>query len=209
MTWKTHKRYSVTGALVASMIIYKLGLTSISYYIALMIILPVAKYGALFPDLDHAWRNVHDKTVPNWIINKIIHETGGKHRSWQTHSIDIAVIAGFIGYMMPKVLWQRGIIDIVNEEVISILIMGFMAGWLSHLFADMMTSEGVRLVWFSKRKVSFVPKKIGEFRFNTGNEWESFNYKVLRWMNMIVGVICLAYPLINTKIISCITMGGN
>lgn len=212
MTGPTHRQYSVTGALIASMVIYELGLSEVNFYLALPILLLTAKYGALFPDVDHHWQSVSDKTVPNWIINKIIHATGGKHRSWQTHSIDIVVICSLLAYFLPSVLYASGRITNVNKEVMSIISIGFMSGWISHIFSDMLTSAGVRPIAANKYKIAFVPKKVGNFRFNTGHEWEAFNFKVIKGINIALGTICMAYPLIHTRLllfINNLIHGGN
>lgn len=200
MTGKTHKVYAIFMSFIVAMIIYEKGLTEIDYYLALPILIMTAKYGALFPDIDHDWRNVHDKTVPNFIINKIIHLTGGKHRSWQTHSIDILIVAILISFNLPDILYHYGKISLVNKEVMSILMMGFTSGWTSHIFSDMLTSAGVRGTCFSSTKLKFVPKKIGSFRFNTGNEWEEFNYKTIKKLNMVMGTICILYPFIHKQL---------
>ena len=73
--------------------------------------------------------------------------------------------------------------------------LGFSAGWISHIFSDMLTSAGVKVVCFLKLRIAFVPKHIGKLRFNTGNEWEAFCYKTTRIINVIIGIICLLYPL--------------
>lgn len=196
MTGPTHRVYSVCFAFLTTILYYNNNITEINYYLALIIILLVSKKGALFPDLDHIWKNVHEKTVPNKIVNTLIHITGGKHRSWQTHSIDICTWFTVLSYYLPKILYNKGIISIVNREVMSILLLGFASGWISHLFSDMLTGEGVRLFCFNKKKVRFVPRKIGNFKFNTGNEWEAFNYKTISIINKVLGVICLIYPFI-------------
>lgn len=201
MTGATHKQYSVLGAFIASMAIYKLGLSEVNYYLALPILLLTSKYGALFPDVDHHWKNVKEKNVPNWLINKFIHATGGKHRSWQTHSIDIVVVASILAYYLPNILYVSGRVTNVNREVMSIIMLGFMSGWVSHIFSDMLTSAGVRLVCSKKFKVALVPKNIGSFRFNTGHEWEEFNFKVIKFINMGLGFICLIYPMIKSGIL--------
>lgn len=201
MTGQTHNQYAVSGAFIASIIIYKTGLTEINYYLALPILILVSKYGGKFPDVDHHWGNVKDKTVPNWIINKIIHLTGGKHRSWQTHSIDIVFVASLLAYFLPNILFINGKISLVNKEVVSIIALGFMSGWISHIFSDMLTSAGVRIACWSKLKVALVPKNIGKLRFNTGHEWEQFNYSLIRKINIVLGIICLVYPYMD-KIIS-------
>lgn len=198
MTGPTHKQFAVTGACLAAMIIYHEGLTQVNYFLSLPILLLTAKYGALFPDVDHHWASVKDKTVTNWIINKLIRVTGGKHRSWQTHSIDIVLVSSIISFYLPEILFNLGKITNVNKEVMSIILLGFMSGWISHIFSDMLTSAGVRLLCFKKHKVAIVPKSVGSFRFNTGHEWEEFVFKVMKIVNIVVGSICVIYPFIET-----------
>jgi membrane-bound metal-dependent hydrolase YbcI (DUF457 family) len=197
MTGPTHKQYSVTFAFLANILLFYYGITEINYYLALPIMLLTSKYGALFPDVDHAWQNVKDKTVPNWIINKIIHLTGGKHRSWQTHSIDICALFTVAAFFVPKILFKYDKISLVNMEVMSIILIGFASGWVSHIFSDMLTSAGVRLICFLKVKIALVPKHIGKLRFNTGNEWEAFCFKSTRIINIVLGIFAIIYPLIS------------
>lgn len=196
MTGPTHRKYSVCFAFIATVILYRFNFTSINYYLSLIIILMASKAGAIFPDLDHDWRNVGVKTVPNWIINKIIHITGGKHRSWQTHSIDICTWFTVIAINLPIIMYNKQMISEVNKEMLSILMIGFASGWISHLYADMLTGEGVRLIFFINKKIRLVPKKLGPLVFNTGHEWEKFNYKVMSVINVILGLACLIYPFI-------------
>jgi len=197
MTGPTHRIYSILFSFIAVMLIRVMGITQINYYLTLIIILCVARRGAIFPDLDHNWKNVGEKTLPNKIINTLIHVTGGKHRSWQTHSIDICLIFTVLSYYLPNKLYTFGLISEVNKEVAIIIFIGFASGWISHIFSDMLNGAGVRLFcWLNKPKVAFVPKKLGKIRFNTGNEWEAFNYKVINIMNKMVGFICLIYPII-------------
>ena len=196
MTGPTHKQYSVCFACLTMIIFYRLGITEVNYYLALIIVMMTSKVGALFPDLDHDWSNVGNKTVPNKIINTLIHITGGKHRSWQTHSIDICAWFTIIAYFLPRYLCNKGILSIVNKEVLSILMLGFASGWISHLFSDMLTSAGVRVIFFVNKKLKLVPKKIGSLKFNTGHEWEAFNYKVIKVLNIFLGIICIIYPLL-------------
>ena len=196
MTGPTHRQYSIGFAYIALVIIYSFGLTEINYYLALPIMLVVSRAGAAFPDIDHNWQSVADKTTLNRIVNFIIHITGGRHRSWQTHSIDICVYYTVASVLVPKLLLDNGWIDKINYQVLLILLLGFAAGWISHLFSDMLTSEGVRLICFLKFKIKLVPKKIGKLRFNTGNEWEAFNYKVVKILNIFLAIGCLVYPFI-------------
>ena len=198
MTYMTHRQFAVFWALAGTIIIYMKGLTEINYYLALMIVIPIAKVGAEFPDYDHAWQNVKNKTVPSWIINKMIHITGGKHRSWQTHSLDIVICATILSYFLPNKLYELGYISIINKEVLNIIMVGFSLGWLSHLFLDMLTSGKIRLFCFSKFKIGFVPRKIFKLKFNTGGEWEQFVYTVTKILNILVGIVVILFPLIYT-----------
>ncbi|MBR1455096.1 MAG: metal-dependent hydrolase [Lachnospiraceae bacterium] len=196
MTAPTHKQYSVTFAFITCIIVFLTDITSINYYLMLVIMLMASKYGALFPDIDHSWQNVKEKTVPNWILNKLIHLTGGKHRSWQTHSIDIVVIFTVLSYIIPHKLYDNKIIDYINLELILIVLIGFCSGWISHIFADMWTSAGVRLFCFSKKKLAFVPKRIGSLEFKTGEAWEEFCFKTVKFINVFLGLASVLFPLI-------------
>lgn len=199
MTAPTHRLFGISFAMLVSMFLYKNSITSVWYYLCLIIMLATAKYGALFPDLDHAWANVKEKTVPNLIINKAIHITGGVHRSWQTHSIDIATIFSVMCWVGPKILLEHSLISQVNMEVLSLVLIGFCSGWISHLFSDMLSSAGVRLFCWSKFTIRLVPKKLFNFRFNTGHEWESFVYAVTKRINLVIGFICVVYPIITDQ----------
>jgi len=196
MTGPTHRQYSICFGYLTLMLFYNLGVTNINYYLALPIILMTARSGALFPDLDHTWQNVSDKTILNKVINTLIHVTGGKHRSWQTHSIDIVVIYTIISWILPNKLYEYNKISEVNKEVLLLLLLGFASGWISHIFSDMLTSAGVRLLCFRKFKVKLVPRKLGNLVFNTGHEWEAFNYRVIKMINLVLGIVCLVYPIL-------------
>lgn len=196
MTGATHKKFAVAAAFTAQIFMNRDGITNINYYLTLPILLSTAKYGALFPDVDHTWQNVKEKTIPNWIINKAIHITGGKHRSWQTHSLDIAFTFAMLAFIIPKVLLKNGVITEVNYEVLQLILYGFTFGWLSHLFSDMLTSAGVRIFCFSKIKIALVPRRIGGIVFNTGNDWEALVYKIMSMFNIAYGLYIAAYPFI-------------
>lgn len=200
MTGPTHKQYAVCTAYIVAMLMYRYDMSEINYYITLPVIIMSAKYGGLFPDIDHNWQYVSDKTTIHWVINKLIRLTGGKHRSWQTHSIDITLILSVGAYLLPKKLEELGIISVVNKEIMMVILFGFMAGWISHIFSDMMTSAGVRVFAISSRKIAFVPDKLFGFRFKTGGEWERFNYKAMKLLRIILGALSLIYPLLLNKI---------
>lgn len=199
MTGPTHRKFSVSWACLLAITMYRFNLISINYYLALPLLFCIARYGALFPDVDHSWDKVKDKTFVNFIINKLIHLTGGSHRSWQTHSWDIYLVVCMSSVIIPQKLLEAGKIDYLNFEILRLILYGFLAGWGSHLFSDMLTSAGVRLTCFSSSsKVALVPKNIGGIRFNTGDTWEAFVYKVVKFINIFLGMACILYPMIDS-----------
>lgn len=200
MTGPTHRQYSVTWAFLTAALIYEFGLSQINYYVYLVILLMTSKIGAKFPDVDHSWQNVSEKTVPNWIINKLIHLTGGRHRSWQTHSIDILVIVTAGCWYGLAYITREGIISTLDFEIVNIIVLGFLSGWWSHMISDMLNGAGVRLFCWRKKKVDLVPKKLFKLRFNTGNEWEAFCYRTTKLLNMGLGVIAVLYPILRQLI---------
>lgn len=199
MTFPTHRAFAIGWVLLGNMVLYRMGMTEVNYFLALIIMLHVGKYGALFPDIDHHWQNVKEKTVPNWIINKIIHMTGGKHRSWQTHSIDIVAVVTILSFIIPDRLYVMEKISKVNMEVLSIIMIGFSLGWMSHIFSDMLTSAGVRLFCWNKFKVALVPKQLFGVRFNTGNEWEHFVCNISKGFNVVIAVVAICYPILMSE----------
>lgn len=201
MTGPTHKRYSVSFVCIAMIITYMLGWTTKrfdtrvpNYYIALIIMLPISKIGAKFPDWDHDWENIGDKNAVSFAVNKLIHLTGGKHRSWQTHSADIVFWLTVASIIIPERLGENGILSVTNEKMVQVTLLAFMSGWISHMIADMMNGVGIRLFCWNRFRIKFVPKKIFRFRFNTGEEWEDFNYFVAGKINIVLGFIALTFP---------------
>jgi len=161
----------------------------------MIIMLSIAVKGAYFPDVDHHWKAVKEKTVFNYIINKLIHITGGKHRSKHTHSIEICALTGILLYYGLKIGYEKELITNLNYEVALIILLSFYSGWISHLFSDMLTTGKV---WLFGKKIGFVPKKIGKLKFTTGmdNVWEYTVYKFIYKFNWVLSLITLIYPLL-------------
>lgn len=194
MLYVTHKRFAIFWALLGVMYLYYKGMTEINYYLALMLVVPFSKVGAVFPDLDHDWENVKFKNILTWVVNKLIHLTGGRHRSWQTHSIDIAVICTILSVYLPEKLYTLGKVSQVNREVLSIVMIGFSLGWLSHIFSDMLTTGKVKLLCFANWHVGFVPRRFLGLQFKTGGQWEWFVSSVTDKINVIITIVALAFP---------------
>lgn len=194
MTAHTHRRFAVTFALLGALIIEN---SLVNYYIGVVLLLTFSRFGGLFPDLDHHWHSVKEKTDLNWIINKILRWTGAKHRSWQTHSWDIAILFCIASWLVPEVLYtDYGIISVVDKEILKMILMGYSLGWFSHLFSDMLNYAGVRLVSWHTYKIRIVPKKLFSLRFKTGEEWESFCNSFEKYLNRVLGMLVAIYPFI-------------
>ena len=205
MTGPTHRKFAVFFVYLLSIVYYRMNIINIYYYLALPIMLLVGQYAAKWCDYDHHKKSLPDKNFISKMFSKLIHLTGGKHRSWQTHSLDIAVWATVLAWVVPNELYKRQIVSIINREVMLILALSFCLGWLSHLFCDMLNGVGIRLFCWNKFTIAFVPMgihiKIWKFtiinmRFNTGNAWEAFVYRTVGKINYVCGFISVTYPLI-------------
>jgi hypothetical protein len=209
MLGKTHKRISLlfayAGCLAASiwkpdflsnyLPVAEEGWSLVNYLNFLMMMAVCAEFckeGTLFPDLDHAWVNLKEKTAITKVINVLIHLTGGKHRSRQTHSLDICLIctAGYIFLVI------RFLQDAFTYPLWLFAGVGFFSGWITHLFADMLTGEGIYIFFWQKKKVAFVPKKFLWIKFNTGGAWEDFVYKVATGLEWAFCTLACIYPII-------------
>ena len=190
MTGRTHRQYGIFVGYVIAIYSYTKGEIRLNYYIALVIIMWASRFGAAFPDLDHDWSNIREKNLVNRIINIVIHSTMGKHRSWQTHSWDICLYCMLASKMF---IGDIGLNDI-SQEVLNVILLGFYSGWVSHLFSDMLTSEGVRLTCLSNFRVRLVPKRFFGIKFATSTAWEDWNYTAMRIINDVLTVIGIGYP---------------
>jgi hypothetical protein len=207
MTGPTHRQYSVTFVCIAAMILYSKRIFTTSfavnqpnYYLAVLMMLPIAKIGARFPDVDHDWEYVKDKTVVNKVINMLIHATGGKHRSWQTHSIDITAWLTIAAFTLPDTLIYNMVMSSVNGKLVYLIAVAFMSGWVSHIFSDMLNGVGVRIFFWNGRRAAFVPKKFLGIHFNTGEQWEAFNFSVIRKINILLGLLTISYPYVEPEV---------
>lgn len=196
MTARTHKEFAITFVFLSTFWIYSHEVVNLNYYSLLIIMLAIGTKGALFPDVDHTWKNVKEKTLFNRVINIIIHMTGGKHRSWQTHSIDVCLISGIVLWALNYRFFTLGKFNELNYQVNEIILMSFYSGWISHLLSDMLTVGGVYILCLGKKNVKLVPRRIGKLEFKTGDKWELFVYKVTNKINIAMSVFALIYPFV-------------
>lgn len=193
MTGKTHVKVSTCFALIAVM---SMNFTRINYYVYMIVILMCSSAGAKFPDLDHSWCNIPDKNVVKWVVNKLIRYTGGRHRSRHTHSIDVMIVTYICSNKLVEWYFGLGYLSQLDREILLMIIIGFWSGWLSHLYADALTYDGIYWSCLFKYKLKLVPKKLFGIKFKTGEQWESFVYRSHIYINGILGVWVVLYPIV-------------
>jgi|SRR3989344_2747784 len=170
MTARTHDLFAATAGLVA--IVYgqvpemTLG-TAVVAASSLFL-------GGMAPDLDEPgaqfWQRM--PAGAGTILGKIVAPVFGSHR-FVTHSL---VGLALLGWVVRKVLeWSNGWL-VISIEVVW---WAFMLGAVSHLVADMLTKEGVPLLWPLPWKFGIPPFK--NLRITTGG-----------WMEkaLFVGLVC-------------------
>lgn len=194
MCGATHKQFAIFFVYLAAILLNIFSVIDVNFYLQVMIMLAIGKTGALFPDVDHIWKNVKEKTTPNWILNKLIHMTGGRHRSRHTHSWDICIVSFILLLFGVNYLESINLINSIDTSVAFIILCGFYSGWISHLFSDMLSSSGVYLTCFSGVTIKFVPKHIFNFKFSTGGAWENFCFNLIRIINFLTGLFVIVYP---------------
>lgn len=135
----------------------------------LAIMYPASQYGSVFPDNDHHWKSVGNKSPVNWVVHKLLHLTMPKHRSWQTHSVLVTGGLLFLLYTLVTLgdaLWSSP--SNTDWIIMRLLTYGFILGVTSHLCADAINPSGIHLI--PGMKIKFVPKT--SF-FATGGPWET------------------------------------
>lgn len=180
MMGKTHKAGGVLCALAGIQVINSITplASDISPIIQFMVAYPFCMWGSTAPDLDHAWSNVEDKNPINYGIHKVLHvfnevcdkaEMLGNrknfkllkilacsHRSWQTHSeltmllllvIRSLVLVGLLGFIG---------ISGVNKDLVVLIVNGIIMGVGAHLFLDLFTVDGLKIVSLTLIKGIFV-----------------------------------------------------
>ena len=72
MCGATHKQFAIFFVYVAAILLNMFSVIEVNFYLQVILMLGLGKAGALFPDVDHVWKNVKEKTAVNWLVNKFI-----------------------------------------------------------------------------------------------------------------------------------------
>lgn len=161
MTGKTHQVIGQTTGLITF-----LSLSSGSYNPAtLAFTLVASSVSALLPDIDQPtsrlWHAIPFGHVAGEAVDPIL-----KHRN-VSHSLLGAIILGVLFYWLLSLMpsyWG------VNTEIVFWV---FTASYLSHLLADMVTVEGIPLLFPYQGMIGIPPKPFQGIRIMTGKWFEN------------------------------------
>lgn len=168
MTKQTHSSGGFLIALITlnAFIMNYLIKYNISYgLLSIAIYFYASHIGSLFPDID----------MKNSFISKshpLIHKIFGKHFRHRgfTHSL-IAILILYI--------FIKNFIKISNEDIIIIsMCYGFFIGYVSHLILDLITKEGVELLYPFKKNISI-------FFIKTNSNGEKIFNKFLKFIILL------------------------
>lgn len=181
MTYKTHLSFGILFSAVFFLTIKKLELTpalaTILFFSTLL--------GASAPDLDTPTGELWDKIPAGSILSRIIHPVfigGHRHLS---HSIIGLGIFTFLYSLLLKWLGLHFPLILITSYFI---LLSFILGFASHLFADSLTEDGVPLLFPIDYHFGIPPNPFAKMRIKTGQWFE----------NLVV------YPVVNLVIIAII-----
>lgn len=232
MEGKTHRLGGTVGALAGYLVLYESGnllpSEQVSPALQFLVIYTAGIYGGVWSDNDHHWQSSPLNDPFSWVQNKLLHIFNKpfnkmdeqlsynekrnsllykmldflacKHRSWQTHS---EFTLGLI-YLLWKMQYLPFFTGYLDSTLFKLIMTGFGLGVMSHIFLDMLTTEGVRwafgvfLYTFTSGKV---PKALCTIRivpastkFKTGSPWEMFVRKLLYSVQYGLILVVLLLP---------------
>ncbi|MBM2821159.1 MAG: Membrane protein containing transrane [Candidatus Berkelbacteria bacterium] len=183
MTYKTHVSVGLTFSAAIFLLLYKIELQPI--LIVLLIISTVI--GSSAPDLDTPTGELWDKIPAGSVLSRIIKPVfigGHRHLS---HSIIGLLILSTIYFLILKLMF---LLPILSHFNIGLILLAFIIGYFSHLFADMFTEMGVPLLFPLEYHFGIPPDPLGRLRIKTGRWFE----------NLII------YPIINIVLLAIIIL---
>lgn len=158
MTGKTHR---LGGILAAGS--YYISATNISYQPATFAaVLIVAYFGSLIPDIDQPQSDIWDSLPFGHTVGKVT-DPFLKHRNI-SHSIFGFLIFAVLLYYILKLFPSYWAIDTQIVFICGLI------SFASHLLFDMITNEGVPLLYPWKKMFGIPPKPFQCFRI-AGGEW--------------------------------------
>ena len=161
MTARTHDAFAF-ASLIAVAAFYPP--TSLNF-LTLVIAVIANNIGALIPDMDSAGNRLWDLLPLGDHLAKIFRRIFYKHRTISHSILGVVVIYLFLSWLFPMIL---------NPEFLDpfVVLAAIMIGYVSHIFADGLTKEGVPLLFPFKLNFGLPPAK--SMRIKTGGKIEKY-----------------------------------
>jgi inner membrane protein len=174
MTGRTHQLFGFTVVYATVLVLPYLDVNTQSLVVGTMLV----SLGGLAPDLDNE-DNVIYTLVPagRGIISEVFERVFGKHRSISHSLLGIAIIGYLSGWLFEKIPLENGLDT-------TALWYAFMIAFVTHIFADFLTKDGVPLLWPIKFRFGFPPVKF--LRIKTGGWVEDYIVNGLLVLSLIL-----------------------
>jgi len=121
--------------------------------------------GALLPDIDQASNQLWNLLPADKLLGKFLHKLFGTHRTLSHSFLGILFVYSIGLWLLPK-LFNSSFINPI------LVFWALMIGYISHLFLDMLTEEGIPLLFPIKLKFGIPPIK--SWRIKSGKWMEKF-----------------------------------
>ena len=121
--------------------------------------------GSYLPDIDQATNRLWDMMPLGEVTGRVFRNLFLKHRTITHSLLGLFIFYKFLEFILPKI-FNSGFIDS------DILLISIIIGYVAHLAADSVTTEGLPLFFPLPFKIGFPPFKF--LRISTGGFWEKY-----------------------------------
>ncbi len=161
MTARTHDLFAFTS-LTAAAIYFPLQPLNVGTIFVAVIACDI---GSLIPDMDQSTNRLWDLAPGGNVVGKFARRLFLGHRSLSHSILGTFLLYKLLLWLTPMLFNQL----YINSEIVTFALM---IGFISHLFADSLTEEGIPLFFPIKAKFGLPP--ISRWRIKTGKWFESF-----------------------------------
>lgn len=172
MTSRTHDAFAFASLITMATLFPPAHVNALTAVTAIL----AADIGGLFPDLDQAGNKLWDSLPAGNFMGSILRRLFYKHRTLSHSLIGLYIVYQLLTWLLPKFL---------NPEFIDpkIIIASFLIGYISHLFADSLTEDGVPLFFPINLNIGIPPIK--KIRLKTGLWFEKIVVYPAVWVYLV------------------------
>ncbi len=179
MTGKTHQIIGQTVGLTTYFALAGSDYNPATFAFAVV----VSSVAALLPDIDQSssslWRAIPFGRVAGKVVDPFI-----KHRNLSHSIVGTAIAFGIVSYLTARLPNYWG----VNGDIV---LWVFLTSYVSHLIADMVTVEGIPLLFPYQRMFGVPPRPFHAVRIVTGKWFE--NWVVFPIVNIALLVVIFSH----------------